>query len=37
MTPPFGLPQQLLSIRNGEICCWPNLGYGLFGAKLTMD
>jgi RHS repeat-associated protein len=24
-------------IRNGEICYWPNLGYGRFGAKITMD
>ena len=24
-------------IRNGEICYWPNLGYGRFGAKVTMD
>lgn len=24
-------------IRNGEICYWPNLGYGHFGAKVTMD
>src|SRR5262249_1136198 len=23
-------------IRNGEICYWPNLGYGRFGAKVTM-
>ncbi|MGH9931348.1 MAG: SpvB/TcaC N-terminal domain-containing protein, partial [Pyrinomonadaceae bacterium] len=27
----------LVRIRNGEICYWPNLGYGLFGAKVTMD
>ena len=24
-------------IRNGEVCYWPNLGYGRFGAKVTMD
>jgi RHS repeat-associated protein len=24
-------------IRNGEVCYWPNLGYGRFGAKITMD
>jgi len=24
-------------IRNGEICYWPNLGYGRFGAKVSMD
>jgi RHS repeat-associated protein len=24
-------------IRNGEVCYWPNLGYGHFGAKVTMD
>ncbi|MEG4507170.1 SpvB/TcaC N-terminal domain-containing protein [Microcoleus sp. F6_B4] len=24
-------------IRNGEVCYWPNLGYGKFGAKVTMD
>ena len=27
----------LVRIRNGEICYWPNLGYGRFGAKVTMD
>jgi RHS repeat-associated protein len=27
----------LVRIRNGEICYWPNLGYGLFGPKVTMD
>ncbi len=27
----------LVRIRNGEVCCWPNLGYGRFGAKVTMD
>lgn len=24
-------------IRNGEVCYWPNLGHGRFGAKVTMD
>ncbi len=24
-------------IRNGEVCYWPNLGYGKFGGKVTMD
>ena len=27
----------LVRIRNAEVCYWPNLGYGLFGAKVTMD
>ena len=27
----------LVRIRNGEICYWPNLGYGRFGVKVTMD
>jgi len=27
----------LVRVRNGEVCYWPNLGYGLFGAKVTMD
>lgn len=27
----------LLRIRNGEICYWPNLGYGRFGARIIMD
>jgi RHS repeat-associated protein len=27
----------IVRIRNGEVCYWPNLGYGLFGAKITMD
>lgn len=30
-----GLPD-LVRIRNGEVCYWPNLGYGRFGAKVTM-
>lgn len=27
----------LVRIRNGEVCYWPNLGYGRFGRKVTMD
>jgi RHS repeat-associated protein len=27
----------LVRIRNGEVCYWPNLGYCRFGAKITMD
>jgi RHS repeat-associated protein len=27
----------LARVRNGEICYWPNLGYGRFGRKVTMD
>jgi RHS repeat-associated protein len=27
----------ILRIRNGEVCYWPNLGYGKFGAKITLD
>jgi RHS repeat-associated protein len=27
----------LVRIRNGEICFWPNLGYGRFGRKITME
>lgn len=27
----------LVRIRNHEICYWPNLGHGRFGAKVTMD
>src|SRR6266542_281762 len=26
----------IVRIRNGEICYWPNLGYGNFGAKVNM-
>ncbi|MGY0035267.1 SpvB/TcaC N-terminal domain-containing protein [Pedobacter sp. NJ-S-72] len=26
----------LVRIRNGEVCYWPNLGYGKFGAKISM-
>ena len=27
----------LVRVRNGEVCYWPNLGFGRFGAKVTMD
>src|ERR1022692_599275 len=27
----------IVRIRNGEACYWPNTGYGQFGAKVTMD
>ncbi len=27
----------LVRIRNGEVCYWPNKGYGKFGAKVTMS
>jgi RHS repeat-associated protein len=27
----------IVRIRNGEVCYWPNLGHGRFGAKVTMD
>lgn len=27
----------LVRIRNGEVCYWPNLGHCRFGAKVTMD
>jgi RHS repeat-associated protein len=27
----------LVRIRNSEVCYWPNLGYGRFGQKVTMD
>ena len=27
----------IVRIRNGEVCYWPNRGYGRFGAKVTMD
>jgi RHS repeat-associated protein len=26
----------IVRIRNGEVCYWPNLGYGHFGRKVTM-
>lgn len=27
----------IVRIRNGEVSYWPNLGYGSFGSKVTMD
>ncbi len=27
----------IVRIRNGEVCYWPNLGYGRFGARVAMD
>jgi RHS repeat-associated protein len=27
----------LVRIRSGEVCYWPNLGYGRFGSKVAMD
>ena len=27
----------IVRVRNGETCYWPNIGYGQFGAKVTMD
>ena len=27
----------LARVRNGETCYWPNIGFGQFGAKVTMD
>ncbi|GHO98832.1 hypothetical protein KSF_088800 [Reticulibacter mediterranei] len=27
----------LVRIRHSEVCYWPNLGYGRFGARVTMD
>ena len=27
----------LVRIRNGDVCYWPNLGYGRFGARVAMD
>jgi RHS repeat-associated protein len=29
--------KDIVRIRNGEVCYWPNRGYGRFGAKITMD
>ncbi len=26
----------IVRIRNGEVCYWPNMGYGRFGSKVTM-
>ena len=27
----------IVRIRNGAVCYWPNLGYGKFGSKISMD
>lgn len=27
----------IVRIRNGDVCYWPNLGHGKFGSKVTMD
>lgn len=27
----------IVRIRSGEVCYWPNLGYGKFGSKISMD
>ena len=27
----------IVRIKNGNVCYWPNLGYGNFGAKTTLD
>ncbi|MCW3083676.1 MAG: hypothetical protein JWP12_1042 [Bacteroidetes bacterium] len=27
----------IVRIRNGEVCYWPNIGYGKFGAKVALD
>ncbi|MDB4959490.1 MAG: hypothetical protein JWO36_7059, partial [Myxococcales bacterium] len=27
----------IVRVRNGEVCYWPNQGYGRFGTKVTMD
>src|SRR5207245_10006670 len=29
--------RDLVRIRNGEVCYWPNIGYGRFGPRVTMD
>lgn len=29
--------EDLVRIRNGNVCYWPNLGYGHFGAMIAMD
>ena len=27
----------IVRVRNGEVCYWPNLGYGQFGAKVALE
>ncbi len=29
--------QDLVRVRRGQVCYWPNLGYGRFGAQVVMD
>jgi Salmonella virulence plasmid 65kDa B protein len=29
--------KDLVRVRNGEVCYWPNLGYGRFGSRIAMD
>jgi RHS repeat-associated protein len=29
--------QDIVRIRNGQVCYWPNMGYGRFGSKVNMD
>ncbi|HEY1354334.1 MAG TPA: SpvB/TcaC N-terminal domain-containing protein [Ktedonobacteraceae bacterium] len=29
--------RDIVRVRNGEVCYWPNRGYGHFGAKVAMD
>lgn len=29
--------KDLVRVRNGEVCYWPNLGYGRFGPRVVMD
>ena len=29
--------RDLVRVRNGEVCYWPNTGFARFGAKVTMD
>lgn len=29
--------RDIVRVRNGEVCYWPNLGYGRFGPKVIMD
>jgi RHS repeat-associated protein len=31
-----GLPD-LVRVANGDVCYWPNVGYGEFGSKIAMD
>ncbi len=29
--------KDIVRVRDGEVCYWPNMGYGHFGPKITMD